>query len=205
MAYMQDVAGVFLISMDGNDDALDPAAAVIRSTWPKMRVGVNYLTEHPIVGINRAFDAKYDAFWIDTQMFTRGELGPIARGLQASLCGRFRNFPMFAAVAFKGQPPDPFPGDSAGLAAHYGLIPTTSGPATGQAPDVEKVRRIRAGIDGTWGRARWPLAIASGVTPENARSFVDAGATHLLVATGISKSFHEFDPAKLEALMKAVC
>jgi predicted TIM-barrel enzyme len=102
----------------------------------------------------------------------------------------------FAAVAFKGQAPDPFPADSAALAAYHGLIPTTSGTGTGVAPDVEKIRRIRARL-----QLSDRLAVASGITPENIGQFAPH-LTHVLVATGISSSFHEFDAAKLGLLMR---
>ena len=58
-------------------------------------------------------------------------------------------------------------------------------------------RRMRQAL-GTF-----PLALASGVTPENVTDylpFVDC----FLVATGISKSFTELDPAKVTGLVENV-
>jgi predicted TIM-barrel enzyme len=48
-----------------------------------------------------------------------------------------------------------------------------------------------------------PLAIASGITPENIRRYLPH-ADAFLVATGISRSFTELDPEKLKTLMRHV-
>jgi predicted TIM-barrel enzyme len=48
-----------------------------------------------------------------------------------------------------------------------------------------------------------PLAIASGIAPENIRRYLPH-ADAFLVATGISRSFTELDPEKLETLMRHV-
>jgi predicted TIM-barrel enzyme len=74
---------------------------------------------------------------------------------------------------------------------------TTSGMATGSAPAVEKIRSMREAI------GKHPLAIASGMTPENVSQFMPY-ADAFLVATGISKSSYELDPAKVAAFVKAI-
>jgi predicted TIM-barrel enzyme len=84
---------------------------------------------------------------------------------------------------------------AARLAVNLGFIPTTSGHSTGVAADpshVEAMRKLLEPGD--------PLAIASGITPENAELFLPF-VSHVLVSTGVSSSFHEFDPAKLRALV----
>ena len=49
----------------------------------------------------------------------------------------------------------------------------------------------------------FPLAIASGITPENVADYLDV-ADCFLVATGISRSFTELDPAKVRSLSEQV-
>ena len=44
------------------------------------------------------------------------------------------------------------------------------------------------------------LAITSGMTPENVATYAPA-LTHILVATGVSRTEHHIDPAKLTALI----
>ena len=69
----------------------------------------------------------------------------------------------------------------------------------GHAPDLTKIARFRASI----GEA--PLALASGITPENAGLFA-ADVDCFLVATGINHpgDFYNIDPARLAALLQAV-
>ena len=67
------------------------------------------------------------------------------------------------------------------------------------APDLGKIARFRAAIgDGV-------LALASGITPENAAGFA-AEVDCFLVATGINLAgdFYNIDPARLQSLLVAV-
>jgi predicted TIM-barrel enzyme len=76
-------------------------------------------------------------------------------------------------------------------------VVTTSGPATGSPALVSKVQVMRAAL------GDHALALASGITPENVRiylPYVDA----YLVASGIERSFGEFDPARLRALAELI-
>lgn len=188
-------AGTLLISMHGDDGSLDRFAPRVAAEFPSLKIGVNYLTLTAPYALIRSQRFGYDATWTDRQEFSRGELSRDARAVLDVIRPGHR---FFAAVAFKGQIPDPSPGDSAAIAARHGLIPTTSGPGTGIAPEVEKVRRMRAQM-----HPSDPLAVASGITPENVSEFA-SHLTHILVATGISSSFHEFDPEKLARLVGSV-
>jgi phosphoribosylanthranilate isomerase len=72
----------------------------------------------------------------------------------------------------------------------------TSGPGTGVPADIAKVRALRAGTTA-------PIALASGITPENVRDYlpyVDA----YLVGTGIETRFGVLDPRKIDALLHAM-
>ena len=76
---------------------------------------------------------------------------------------------------------------------------TTSGVATGHSAEVSKIEAFRAGC------ADRALAVASGVTPDNAAAYaglVDA----VLVATGINRAgdFYNIEPVRLRRLL-AVC
>lgn len=72
----------------------------------------------------------------------------------------------------------------------------TSGPATGQACDPEKLRRIRE----LWIR---PVAVASGVTPKNAATFLPY-VDIILCATGISETFHKLNRKKTTDLANII-
>src|SRR5438477_29238 len=69
-------------------------------------------------------------------------------------------------------------------------VVTTSGPGTGQAAAPDKLRRMKEALGVT------PLAIASGVTPENVGGYLP-WVDCFLVATGISRTFEEFDPGRV--------
>lgn len=103
----------------------------------------------------------------------------------------------FGGVAFKYQRPVLELEMAAMLAASYMDVITTSGPGTGLAAEVEKIRRMRAAIEDK------PLAIASGITPENVKDYLGI-ADCFLVATGISRDFVTLDPEKLKHLMASV-
>ncbi len=103
----------------------------------------------------------------------------------------------FGGVAFKGQPQGGDPAKEARLAAPYMDVVTTSGDATKRPPSIAKIVSMRGAI-----RAA-PLAIASGMTPENVAAYLNY-ADCVLVASGISFSFTEFDPTRLRALADIV-
>lgn len=104
----------------------------------------------------------------------------------------------FGGVAFKYQRHVEDFESACRVATRYMDVVTTSGPGTGHAAEVEKIRRMKAALGVI------PLAIASGVTPENVADYLPH-ADCFLVATGISRSFTELDPARVRSLIAAVC
>jgi hypothetical protein len=102
---------------------------------------------------------------------------------------------LFGGVAFK-YAPAVIPADYkfvAMVAAGVADVVTTSGPATGVPPELDKIERMRAAI------GDHALAIASGITPENVAPFLPH-VNAFLVATGIETRFGWFDPARVRAL-----
>ena len=99
----------------------------------------------------------------------------------------------FGGTAFKKQRPVR-PEDyaaSATIAGQHMDVVTTSGVATGNAADVTKLAVFRAALPDT------PIALASGITPENAADY--AMVDCFMVATGINikDDFYNIDPARL--------
>lgn len=76
-------------------------------------------------------------------------------------------------------------------------VVTTSGAGTGIAASVEKIRRMKTAL------GDFPLAIASGITPENVVDYLPYSDCYL-AATGISKSFEELDPLLVRRLVNTV-
>lgn len=194
-------AGVFLIDMKGGDprdvDALSLAA--YRAAGSALKIGVNYLHATFLAAVERAaLTFGHQAIWSDDSEITIGR--PSGFAVAAAGMAKAASLPVFAGIAHKGgYPYDVDPGASAVAAHGLGFIPTTTGLGTGIAPTREKLAQIRSALG-----AGPPLAIASGVTPENAAE-IALYATHLLVNTGIlSDGGKTFDEGKLVALMRSV-
>lgn len=101
----------------------------------------------------------------------------------------------FGGTAFKTQrdvPRDKLP-LVAKRAASFMEVVCSSGRGTGIAADVPKVKALREAIPGV------PMALASGVTPENVDPFLPYVEAYL-VATGIEQEFGVLDPKRTKAL-----
>jgi len=198
-------AGVFLINHDFEKERLVPILWDVRARWPGLWLGVNFLAvtgrdAFPVLGALEAEGCPIDAYWaddarIDERVAVQAEAHEIARIRRDSgWTGMY-----FGGVAFKKQRPVERSQyrRSAEIAAPLMDVVTTSGIATGQEADDTKIADFRAALGDA------PLALASGVTPENAARYgrdVDC----FLVATGINRQgdFYNIDPARLEALMR---
>lgn len=189
LAHDAGADGVFLISHHGQNNALPHTGSKIKDLLPPdFKIGVNFLGWDPVTAFGVAEMSGMDMLWLDAP-------GVSSSGLSAQgqhLVDHIRQhtdrdddpLEIFASVAFKYQPPEPIPSAAAALARNLGFIPTTSGPATGVAPDVQKVADM-------FGQAG-PLAVASGMTADNVAPFVPY-LSHILVATGVSIDDHHFD------------
>lgn len=190
--------GVLIIHMDGENYLLPPTARAIKARWPEKLVGINFLGIEPTIAVTSNIANGLDMTWTDAQI-THSGAKPWDQAEQVrEAAARSPGHLVFAGVAFKHQRPEPDPVLAARKACEFGFIPTTSGPATGIAADADKIANLRATIG-----ADTPLAIASGITPQNAHEFAPS-LTHILVATGVSSSFHEFDIEKLRNL-QTIC
>lgn len=205
VAVKAGAAGVFLINHDFEIDRLLPVLRRVRDRWPGLWLGVNFLAvtgrdAFPVLGRLAAEGCPIDAYWADDARMDerepdQREARDIARiRAESGWTGLY-----FGGVAFKKQRPvDPAQHRrSAEIARPFMDVVTTSGIATGREADDAKIADFRAGL----GQA--PLALASGVTPENAARYgreVDC----FLVATGINVpgDFYNIDPARLDALMR---
>jgi len=186
-------AGIFLIHMAGQDSLLDQAAIEIKRAFPRLTIGINRLATDPLTSIRQNVSVGADSTWCDVCGVTSAGVDTLGVSLQTELA-KHRGHNLFGSVAFKYQRIDPYPPKAALLAAEAGFIPTTSGTATGSAPEIGKIAAIAAALPNR------SLAVASGITPENVSCFVPH-VKHFLVSTGISKSFYLFDEAKVRGLI----
>lgn len=196
LAFRAGADGVFLISHGNENKALPRLARILKDRYPGKRIGLNLLGESPLQALDIAEQAGLDMVWADNPGVSSA--GWTEAG--AELAEHLRNgspVAFFGSVAFKYQPYEPEPGRAAVLAALNGMLPTTSGTATGAAPEIEKIRLMSEALAGG------QLAVASGMTPGNVADYLPY-ITHYLVATGVSHDAHHFDEAKLSAFIRTV-
>lgn len=189
--------GNFLIShgLVSDEELLDIHQAVVaeQSGW---FVGVNCLGLSA-EGVFRLTGPDMAGVWVDDALIEESEVQPRAeRVLQAQRESGWQGL-YFGGVAFKYQRPVRDLAAAARQAAPYMDVVTTSGPGTGQAAAPEKIRIMKQAL------GQHPLGIASGVTPENVTNYLD-WADCFLVATGVSYTFEELDPARLRDLVRVV-
>lgn len=202
----EGASGCFLINHDFGVDAFLPIVRETRSAWPSIWMGVNFLAvtgrdAFPVLGELEKTGCPVDAYWADNARIDETGRDP-SEARQIAVVRETSGWPglYFGGTAFKKQRPvEPAHWqDAAREAAPFMDVVTTSGVATGEEADLQKVREFRAGVGDA------PLALASGVTPENARRYADVDA--FLVATGINRpgDFYNIDPARLAQLMRTV-
>lgn len=201
--------GVFFISHNPStsDDELQGPALDLKESFPEKKVGINYLEKFAFPALERVSALGLDMVWMDNpQVRSDSENGPQALAIADWLSRGHRAaqpVEVFGSVAFKYQPHDPRPELAAIKAHRLGMIPTTSGLGTGKAADVEKIKRMRQGLDSVPAEKTPSLALASGLTCENVSTYLPF-VTHLLVATGISRDEHFLDELKLRRFVEIV-
>jgi len=163
-------------------------------------VGLNYLGTHNVIAFCLANENKYiSGIWTDNAEIDErfGDNQFAAKSNEkARISSGFQGL-YFGGVAFKYQKPVTDLVTVAKIATQYMDVITTSGPGTGHAADIEKIKTMKSAI------GDFPLAIASGITPENVENYMDF-ADCFLVATGISDSFTMLNREKLRSLIKKV-
>jgi hypothetical protein len=193
--------GVFLINHEISCKVLLDIYQMVAGSYPDFWIGINLLGMGPF----RVFDMIYgkglriQGIWTDN---ARIDESP-EEEYQDEPERVSRYFPLdswpglyFGGVAFKYQRKVFDVWKAAKIAACYMDVVTTSGPATGEAPEIEKIRLMKQAI------GEKPLAIASGITPDNVGDYLEADC--FLVATGISKDFCTLDEIKARSLIEKV-
>jgi hypothetical protein len=190
--------GTFLISHGAvSDTELLAIYGEARLAQPGWWVGVNCLSWPPEALFAR-LPVGMQGAWVDDALIDESsDDQPAAARVLEAQCRHGWQGLYFGGVAFKYQRPVRDLAAAAQRAVSYMDVVTTSGPGTGQAAAPNKVRAMKQAI----GNA--PLALASGVTPENVTDYLPC-ADCFLVSTGISYNFEELDPARLADLVRVV-
>lgn len=197
--------GVFLINHDFPHAQLLPVIAHVRRVFPGAWLGVNFLAvtgEHafPVLGALARDGVRVDAYWADDACIDEhaGADQEAARAIARARVQSGWHGLYFGGTAFKKQR-HVCPSEHAEAARRAGAfmdVVTTSGVATGEAADLAKIDAFREGC------GRCALALASGVTPDNAARYAQA-VDCFMVATGINFAgdFYNIDPARLQRLL----
>lgn len=189
--------GVFLINHNGSWTDLLRIHGEVMAVVPDWWVGVNFLDLDPesafgklpptVAGLwtdNAEVDER-SAEQMDAQWILKAQGASGWPGLY------------FGGVAFKYQRLVSDLAGAGNAARQFMDVVTTSGPGTGRRAEVEKIRAMKQAL------GEFPLAIASGITPENVGDYLEV-ADCFLVATGVSKNFYELNPARVKALVERV-
>lgn len=202
IAHGLGVKGVFLIDQGMSERNVLALVREVRDRYPALWIGLNLLSRTPAEALTTVIDACgfIDGIWSDNAgIDEHGEEHPRAEAFVAASRAASWSGLYFGGVAFKYQreiAPENL-GRAATAAAPYMDVLCTSGPGTGYPAAVEKVRVMRAGL------GDHAMALASGVTPENVSSYLSY-VQAFLVGTGIEQQLGVLDPAKIEALMRAM-
>ncbi len=209
IAFDADADGVFLINHGQMSDAAIPdIAASIRRRFGQNRwIGANFLSKTALEAI-KFVPNEIDGLWTDNARVDE-RIKPENQPYPADVLRiqKERGWPglYFGGTAFKYQRQVDDLEAAAQTASLFMDAITTSGDGTGIAADLEKIRRMKNALRED-GFGDFPLAIASGITPENIDQYLPISDAWL-VATGICRGagrgddFFRFDPEKVQTLI----
>ena len=201
--------GVFLINHDFEKEKFLPIIKSIRNEFPDYWIGINFLAvtgefAFPIIGGLQSDGVYINGYWADDACIDerRTENDQIdAKRIDAIRKKSGWQGLYIGGTAFKKQREvDPSKYACSGrLASNHMDIDVTSGIATGHVADIDKIKTFRESCGET------TLAVASGITPENAEEYIDI-VDLFMVATGINfdNDFYNIDPSKLKNFMNTI-
>ena len=201
--------GVFLINHDFEKEKLIPIIKSIRTEFPDYWIGINFLAvtgefAFPILGALQTEGVFIDGYWADDACIDehRKESDQI-NAKRINIVRKESGWQglYIGGTAFKKQrevKPEMYAYSGRLAAAHMDIV-VTSGIATGHAAVINKIKTFRESCGET------TLAVASGITPENAKEYVQ-DVDLFMVATGINfdDDFYNIDTNKLKKLMSVI-
>lgn len=191
-------AGVFLINHSISAESLLGMIRVVRASFSDLWLGANFLGMGAADVFGKIPLDDLDGIWTDDGCVDEHRTEqPAAEAVQTAIGESGWSGTYFGGVAFKYQREVDDLTKAAEIASRYMDVVCTSGPGTGKAASIEKLKAMKLAIGDK------PLAVASGITPENvsdALPWVDL----FLVSTGISRSFTELDAMRVQSLVSKV-
>lgn len=184
--------GIYIISMDGDNEGLSALARRIKLSFPELMVGINLLGYSAIDSVYESLNYSLDMTWSDCPVVTGQVITNEAQLIKEEI--KYTKHFFFNSVAFKYQKVEKNIPQAVLNSQLLNFIPTTSGEATGHAADLSKIQSMKQSL------GHYPLAIASGLTPENVKQYTPY-IEYGLVATGISEDFYTFNELKLKTII----
>lgn len=196
-------AGCFLINHDFEPARFLPIIRDVRAAFPALWMGVNFLAvtgrdAFPMLGGLAREGVTVDAYWADDARIDEHGINAEAHEIAQVYRDSGWTGMYFGGTCFKKQrevAPEHY-ADAAREACGFMDVVTTSGVATGHEAELGKIDTFRQAI------GDHAMALASGITPENASSYADVDC--FMVATGINEpgNFYDIHPERLAALMQ---
>lgn len=176
---------VFLINHHVDVEDLLKCAIMVKVKYPELWVGVNMLGVPATEAIAKKL-TDIDGLWCDESLSREDIVNhKVFEGL------------IFSGLAFKYQPQPEDLAYACKEAIRANVVATTSGPATGKAADIEKMKLISHYIGNN------PMAIASGVSIDNVNDYIGL-VDYLLVASSITSKGEMIFEDKLKELIEAI-
>jgi len=199
VAYQAGADGAFLISMQRmRHEDLAKIHEAVKREFPTWWLGINYL-DLPTIKIFDNLNPNISGVWADDARINEWVTEQIeAEKIQKAKEENGWDGLYFGGVAFKYQRHVSRLEVVTQLATRFMDVVTTSGSGTGSAPDREKIFRMKASVGNK------PLAIASGISPDNVGNYLDIADCFLVATSLLVPGKEEFDPFRLKALVQAV-
>ena len=189
--------GIFLTNHSISHAELMEIHRVVTKATSPWWVGINSLGRRP-VRLFAELSESVAGVWIDNaEIDERSDCHDEADRIDAARAESRWNGLYFGGVAFKYQREVVDLARACQIATNYMDVVTTSGVGTGSAASLTKIAAMKEAL------GEFPLAIASGITPENVTDYMGV-ADAFLVATGISDRFTELNPMRVKQLVTAV-
>jgi len=200
LSLLSGADGVFLINHSIPYFKLFDIYKYIRIIFPKAWIGINCLGLDPLAVIKR-MPKDINGLWVDNPYiyevlgYDDQEYGIEVLELieEVNWNGLY-----FGGVAFKYQRKVKDLTLITSIASRFMDVITTSGPGTGIAPSVEKIKIMSRVAH----KNKRKLAIASGISLSNVRDYTSADI--FMVATGISYDFTHLNPELIKRLQLAI-
>lgn len=187
------IRDVFILSHGGTlyDDSKNLNVIALMMKMMGFWVGCNYLQNDVEEELAKFPIDHVDAIWYDNSWAgIKSEWTKHRWNLKLKYSAPM----MYGGVAFKYCPQPKSLQEACDVAVENMDVIVTSGNGTGEAADIEKINTMKRIVNG-----RKPLAIASGITPENIN---DYDCDIVMVNTGISDDFYSINESKLKRLIK---